>query len=118
MFSNLTIDVITKAIDLRRDTIYKNILEIRDKGGGKETAPIAVYPVEAAVKDAIRYHGSCSFIAGLEEAGTSLEKIRDPGLKTLNDLHQTYPHLFKSSGQSPSPSLSAPTGASPSEPTR
>lgn len=77
LFARLTIQVITKAIDARRSEIYKGI-------AGKQDKSIKEYPVEAAVKDALYYHGACSLLAGLEEAAASIERASSPGLDDMN----------------------------------
>lgn len=82
-FANLAVEVITKGIDARRKAIYEEILKRREAA-----KDIKEYPVKAAVKDAIFYHGACGLLAGLEEAGTSIERARDPGLNTLNEMFE------------------------------
>jgi hypothetical protein len=77
LFARLTIQVITKAIDARRGEIYKGIAE-------KQGKPIKEYPVEAAVKDTLYYHGACSLLSGLEEAAASIERASNPGLDDMN----------------------------------
>jgi hypothetical protein len=79
LFARLTIQVITKAIDSRRSEIYKGIAE-------KQGKLIKDYPVEAAVKDALYYHGACSLLSGLEQAAASIERADDPGIKRLKNI--------------------------------
>nr|VFK22616.1 MAG: hypothetical protein BECKLFY1418C_GA0070996_11232 [Candidatus Kentron sp. LFY] len=40
--------------------------------------------MEAAIGDAIRYHGACSIIAGLEQAEDAIQELDNPGLSTMN----------------------------------
>jgi len=77
-FQNLGIQVIVNGIDLRRQRIYD---EIALQG---QVKTISVYTVEAAIKDAVFYHGQCSLIAGLQEANASIRTVADPGLDAVN----------------------------------
>lgn len=72
--SNLAAHVIAEGIDKRRETIYA---KIQDQGQNKS---YDTYPIDAAVKDAIYYHGQCSVIAGFQEAGDAIKFANDPGL--------------------------------------
>ena len=78
LFNDLGTQVITVGIDKRRQLIYQQIVE---KGQSKS---ITDYPLEAAVKDAIYYHGQCSIIAGFEMASDSIRQVQDPGLDAMN----------------------------------
>lgn len=111
LFAKLTIQVLTKAIDARRKSIYEQILKNRgskkDTGGtdgngdtttdkdgkGTKAGSLEEYPVEAAIKDALTYHAACSLIVGLEEAGAAIERKGEVGLKQLNDLKNQFPNL-------------------------
>lgn len=62
MFVNVTMQVITDGIDLRRRSILKRIL---DEG---QSSPIEEYTVEAAIKDAMAYHSQCNVLVGMEVA--------------------------------------------------
>jgi hypothetical protein len=77
-FSNLTVAVITSGINLRRKEIYDEIVRYGTDRDEKR------YPVEAAVKDALFYHGECSLMAGVEKAGDSIKLAQDPGLDAVN----------------------------------
>jgi hypothetical protein len=78
-FFQKTIQVLTNAFHVRRKKIYREIADRQNKG-------INEYPVEAAVKDALEYHGACSLIAGLEEAALSVERAQNPGLEELENV--------------------------------
>ena len=83
--------VITKAIEVRRETLYNKIKEAREKAKGD----MAEYPVEAAVKDALVYHSACSLLTGLEEAGASIERAKDLGNERLKQYIKSYKGLQK-----------------------
>ncbi len=69
-FRDLNLSVITSGIDLKRETIY-DIIKVRQGEGYN------VYNVEAAIRDAIKYHGACNMVEGISTAG---EKMEDVGL--------------------------------------
>ncbi|NHZ82352.1 hypothetical protein F2P44_24165 [Massilia sp. CCM 8695] len=72
-FANAAIQVVVAGIDSRRRTAYEQILLARKDS-------LVGYPLEAAVKDGIRYHGLCSTVAGLQEAGEAVRYYNEPGL--------------------------------------
>jgi hypothetical protein len=76
-FANLATEVIIDGIESRRKRIHDEIVERRTR------ADLATYSVEAAVLDAVRFHGSCSIIEGLREASSSIKTVRDPGLHAM-----------------------------------
>lgn len=76
-FRNITIEVVTKGIDARRQAHYASMLQKRNQS-------LLMYPVEAAIADAVSYHGSCTVIAGLQQAADSIARVTDPGISTLN----------------------------------
>jgi len=78
LFQNLATQVIIQGVDARRREVYQ---KIEDLGQSK---PIELYPVEAAIKDAIFYHGQCSVIVGFEVANESIKTLEDPGLDVAN----------------------------------
>lgn len=88
-FSKLTVQVITKGIEKRREAIYDQIKKDR------ESADYENYPVEAAVKDALRYHSACNLLIGLEEAADSLERAKNPGLTQMREFLKSYGELRK-----------------------
>ena len=78
-FYNQMVHVITKGIDSRREDIYKKIRDEQEKDLEK-------YPIQAAVKDAIKFHESCSTIVGFQVAGDAIQQTRDPGLKQFQKV--------------------------------
>jgi len=76
MFAGLAMQVITDGIDLRR-TKLRATIEIRRREPGNEIN----YTVGAAVNDALLFHGACSLVVGLKEAGAAIKRSQDPGLK-------------------------------------
>ena len=82
-FASATITIIGKGIDSRREKILANIVE-------NQKQPIEIYTAEKAVADGISYHGSCTLIAGLEEAGKDLERVNNPGLKQIEATFKNF----------------------------
>ena len=78
LFNNAANEVIADGIDLRRRHVYEQIVL---EGQRKE---IEIYTVEAAVKDAIFYHGQCSILEGFKAASESIKKVDDPGIDAAN----------------------------------
>ena len=76
-FQNKTIQVITAGFESKRQEIYEKILEDREQDLEK-------YPVQRAIKDAIKYHENCSLISGLEQAAISIERADNPGADAMN----------------------------------
>jgi hypothetical protein len=76
-FSNLAVNVISHGIQVRRTTIHEQM----QRDG--QTKSITDYTVEAAVKDAMFYHGQCGIIAGLDQASASIKTTEDPGLDQM-----------------------------------
>lgn len=72
--SNLAAYVITEGIDNRRQEVYAQIQTLGQKKN------LADYTLEAAVKDAIYYHGQCSVIVGFQQAADSIKLAADPGM--------------------------------------
>ena len=73
-YSNVAATVIVAGIESRRRTYYEHIAT---KG---QPLSIDLYPVEAAVKDAIRFHGQCGVMAGLQEASDAIRFYPEPGI--------------------------------------
>ena len=82
-FQRQTIQVITNGIDAKQNAVYT---EIKNKQG----LPLKDYPVEAAIKDADKFHASCSLIAGLEHAALTVARADDPGLKALRNQQRQF----------------------------
>lgn len=64
-FQNQAATIISKGIRLRRDTLLSAI-------DAKRGSDVGSYTIERAVGDALRYHGACTVMAGLEETDTQL----------------------------------------------
>ena len=77
-FYNQMVHVITQGIDARRAELYKKIKCRQDD-------PLTTYPIQAAVKDAVEFHQSCSTIVGFQVAGNAIQQTKDPGLKRLKE---------------------------------
>ncbi len=73
-FASKTIEVIRGGIESRRNELYTTIKTNQEK-------EISNYTVEAAIKDAVQFHGACSLSAGLEKITEALERVDNPGLK-------------------------------------
>lgn len=74
-FFTKTVQVITAGIESRRGEIRSDLTLKRSKHAND-------YTVQAAIGDAVRYHGACTLIIGLEEAASSAERAQDPGVRT------------------------------------
>lgn len=74
IFSNLASHIIVQGIENRREEIYGRILQAREQS-------LVSYPVEAAVRDAVRYHAACSMVTGVEAASEAIRMVKDPGLE-------------------------------------
>ncbi len=79
-FANAATDVVAKGIDLTRREVYHQIVT---QGQSKSYGD---YNVEAAVKDAIYYHGQCNVMTGIQAASGTLEMMEDPGIDTVNRI--------------------------------
>lgn len=118
-FRSMTIEVIAKGIDARRQRIHKAMKKRAEK-------PLTEYTIEDAIGDAILYHGSCTVIAGLQEAGDSITVAADPGLARLSEIIgetdldvdltlKSRPETPTSEGEPPEPPAAEPIVASPSD---
>lgn len=79
-FLNLAMPVITKGIESRRTEIYRDIIL------HGQSLSYEKYEIEAAIKDAIKYHGACSITTAFETAENAIETVEDPG---LDQAHRT-----------------------------
>lgn len=84
-FANQTIQVLTTGMETRRAALYEAILDCQ-KLNYKD------YPVQAAIKDAMEYHASCSLITGLEVAASAIQRVKNPG---ITEFEETYARLKK-----------------------
>jgi hypothetical protein len=73
-FSNTAAALIAKGIDTHQRGLYARLLEWR-KGKG-----VSAYSMEAAIRDALYFDGTCSAVVGLQEANVSLEEQLNPGI--------------------------------------
>lgn len=71
--NNLAAHVIVEGVEKRRDTLYAQIRQ-------RQLQSYAAYSVEAAIKDAIHYHGQCSVVAGFQQAADAIKTANNPGL--------------------------------------
>ncbi len=76
-FSNLSVSVITKAIEQHR----KGFLEELQR---KQQTLYVNYDIAAAVGDAIRYDASCNVLVGLETANEALQRAENPGFQAVH----------------------------------
>lgn len=79
LFASKFVEVLTRAIDNRRDEVLAEI----DK---KTSKSIEEYPVERAISDALQYHSTCNLLTGLELINEQVTVANDPGLKRLNAI--------------------------------
>lgn len=105
-FANLAAHVVIDGVDKRRREVYE---QIQSHGQAKAYAD---YPVEAAIKDALYYHGQCSVAAGFQMAADAIKLYDDPGINTglamiakiraanlmLNDTSLSAEDLLKKAG--------------------
>jgi hypothetical protein len=73
-FSNLAAHLLIQGIELRQSRMLTSIVKER------QSLSVADYSMEAAVKDAILFDGSCSAVTGLMEASESIKEVTNPGL--------------------------------------
>ena len=73
-YNNLAAHVIAQGIDIRQNRLQKNIIEERQK------LSVDDYSMEAAIKDAVFFDGTCSTYVGLIEASDSIKETSNPGL--------------------------------------
>lgn len=73
-FASQTVQMLTSGFEAKRTDLYQAILKRRVQS-------MTDYPVEAAIKDSIEYHASCSLVTGLEYAALSIDRVNNPGLK-------------------------------------
>lgn len=83
IFESVVTSVIVPALNQRREEIHNEIL-------AKRNQPISQYTVEAAVADAIKYHGACSINEGIAYAEKSLASFEDVGLSKLSESLEKF----------------------------
>lgn len=79
IFDNVASSIIIPGIEKNRAAILKDIMDI------KRPKDMKTYTVEAAVADAIHYHGACNINAGIDYAHKSLQITDDVGIKKFNE---------------------------------
>lgn len=82
-FAQKAVEVLTKAFDVRRNDL---LMEIYNKRKKDAEPKMEAYPVERAVADALRYHGACNLITGLEEASERVTLSDNIGFEQLNKM--------------------------------
>ena len=92
-YSNLAAQVIVQGIENHQNRLLTQIIQERQKRSVDD------YSMEAAVKDALYFDGTCSTVIGLLEAAESIKEVNNPGLpraaeiiasvKAMNRLAQT-----------------------------
>ncbi|WP_417594974.1 hypothetical protein [Parasphingorhabdus sp.] len=75
-FSNQTIQVLVAAYENRRQKQLERMTNA-------QVCKIDRYSVMDGFADALKYHNSCSLIAGLSEAAIAVERVEQPGIATL-----------------------------------
>jgi hypothetical protein len=75
-YSNLAAHVIVQGIEIHQSRMQKELIELR------QDKSIAAYSMEAAIKDAIAFDGTCSTVVGLTEAAESIRQSNDPSMAT------------------------------------
>jgi hypothetical protein len=79
-YSNLAAHVIVQGIELNQNRLQNQIIEDRQK------LSIDDYSMEAAIKDAIYFDGTCSTVVGLLEASESIKETTSPGLPRAAEI--------------------------------
>ncbi len=87
MFAKAAIQTITSGIDAERTKIQTEFLELRAKDQDKDKY---TYTVEAAISDALRFHGACNLVTGLEAAGKAADRQSNPGLDQVEAILKKF----------------------------
>ncbi|GEM_PF-1379030 len=85
-FANKTIEVVRKGIEAKRKGLYTAMKT-------NQNSALKDYTVEAAIKDAVAFHGACSLSGGLEHLADSLQRAENPGLKGAQNTLELVQHL-------------------------
>lgn len=72
--SNVAVNVIIDGIEQRQQDVYRQIVL------AGQTRTLEEYSLEAAIKDALFYHGQCSIMTGLRVASDAIKFTNDPGI--------------------------------------
>lgn len=73
-YSNLAAHVIVQGIELQQQRLLSQLMKDRS------SRSLTDYGMEAAIKDALYFDGTCSTVAGLIEAAESIKEVSNPGL--------------------------------------
>ncbi|MFM7331920.1 MAG: hypothetical protein ACKO1L_09720, partial [Brachymonas sp.] len=73
-YSNLAAHVIVQGIELHQQRLLATLVKER------QTKTVAEYSMEAAIRDAIHFDGTCSTVVGLIEAAESIKDVVNPGI--------------------------------------
>lgn len=81
-FRKQWIEALAKAIENERT-------RLRDDMKKRASENITVYPVQAAIADALRYNDACSLVSGLKEVNRAVTIADDPaGLRAFRDTYE------------------------------
>ena len=79
-YSNLAAHVIVQGIETHQARLQTQVIQAR------QPLSLAEYSMEAAIKDAIHYDGTCSTVTGLLEAAESIKEVTNPGLPRAAEI--------------------------------
>lgn len=79
-YSNLAAHVIVQGIETHQARLLTKLVEERRK------RTVAEYGMEAAIKDAIHFDGTCSTVVGLLEAAESIKEVTNPGIPRAAEI--------------------------------
>jgi len=92
-YSNLAAHVIVQGIETHQARLLTQIVEAR------RSRDVHEYGMEAAIKDAVHFDGTCSTVVGLLEAAEAIKEVVNPGIpraaeliaavKAMNTISQT-----------------------------
>ena len=95
-FASLAAHVIISGIDRQRARIYEQIY------ASGQSQPIDKYTLQAAIRDAFRFHGSCALTSGLIEAQDAIRVADNPGMDALSRAIVKNKHLQDLTNAKPS----------------
>lgn len=73
-YSNLAAHVIVQGIEVHQNRLLNTLISER------QTKSVDGYSMEAAIRDAVHFDGTCSTVVGLVEASDSIKEAVNPGL--------------------------------------
>lgn len=88
-FSNLATEVIVDGIETRRKRIRNEIAVMQ------QSHDLSTYTVQAAVLDAVRFHGACTIVEGLREASQSIKTVQNPGMNEIKNSLRDFAEARK-----------------------